>query len=452
MLSSVNGPAHTVPVITATPRRQAVPRQTADVLIIGAGVVGCSIAFHLAQQGHHVVALDRGPGAGQGSTSASSAIVRFNYSTWCGVVSAWESKHRWERWEDFLGGRDEGELAQFHRIGGLCLDSPDQRADTVLALFDRADVPYEQWTAQQIRGHFPDMDLGRYYPPKPVQDDNFWTDASATIGGYWTPDSGFVDDPAFAAHNLATAARRHGAAFQFGAQVTAIRRVGGRVTGVDLADGSGIDAPVVVNAAGPHSQTINQLAHVLDDFQVTTRPMRQEVHEIPGGDISLPVVADLDLGTYFRSTPSGNILVGGTEPACDDLQWLDDPDRVYDRPTSEVYRAQSYRFARRVPDVGVPNAPRGIVGVYDVTSDWVPIYDRTSLSGFFVAIGTSGNQFKNAPVIGEILGAIIAAEVSSIDHDSTPVQLTLSDTGHTIDLGQYSRLRTPATTAGNVMG
>lgn len=427
-------------------------RQTADVLIIGAGVVGCSIAFYLAQAGHRVVTLDRGPGAGQGSTSASSAIVRFNYSTWCGVVAAWESKHRWERWEDFLGGRDDGELARFHRIGGLCLDSPDQPVDTVLGLFDRAGVPYEQWTPEQIHERVPHLDLGRYHPPKPVQEDAFWADAAGTIGGYWTPDSGFIDDPAFAAHNLATAARRHGATFQFGSQVVAIRRAAGRVTGVDLADGSGIDAPVVVNAAGPHSHAINQLAQVLDDFRVTTRPMRQEVHEIPGSDVDLPVVADLDLGTYFRSTPSGNILVGGTEPACDDLQWLDDPDHVHNRPTAEVYRAQSYRFARRVPGVGVPNAPRGIVGVYDVATDWVPIYDRTSLSGFFVAIGTSGNQFKNAPVIGEILGAIITAEASSIDHDSTPVHLTLSDTGHTIDLGQYSRLRNPATTAGNVMG
>jgi len=97
---------------------------SADAIVIGAGVIGCSVAYELARDGLSVCAVDRGPGPGQGSTSASSAIVRFNYSTWTGVVAAWESKHLWEQWEDHLDGTDGGFLARFYKTGGLCLESP----------------------------------------------------------------------------------------------------------------------------------------------------------------------------------------------------------------------------------------------------------------------------------------------------------------------------------------
>ena len=72
-----------------------------------------------------------------------------------------------------------------------------------------------------------------------------------------------------------------------------------------------------------------------------------------------------------------------------------------------LYEAQIYRAARRLPELGVPGRPHGIGGVYDVADDWIPIYDRTALPGYYVAIGTSGNQFKNAPLVGQYLTAII---------------------------------------------
>lgn len=153
-----------------------------------------------------------------------------------------------------------------------------------------------------------------------------------------------------------------------------------------------------------------------------------------------------------RRTPAGNVLVGGAEPACDPLHWLEDPDEFKTTPSHEVYEAQAYRAARRLPELVVPSAPRGVVGVYDVSSDWVPIYDKTSLGGYFVAIGTSGNQFKNAPVVGEFLQAIVTATEAGIDHDRNPVEYKLPRTGVPVDLGDYSRLRDPARTAGNVMG
>lgn len=252
-----------------------------DALVIGAGVIGSSIAYELARDGLSVCVVDRGAGPGQGSTSASSAVVRFNYSTWTGVASAWESKHLWQSWEDHLQGRDEGGLAQFVQAGGLCLDSPGQNGTAVMELFDRAGVPYEEWDPATIAARVPQLDPARHFPPKAVDSEGFWQEPTGGLSGCWTPDSGFIDDPQFAAHNLMTAAIRRGANFGFRAVVTAVRQAGGRVVGIETVDGQHIDAPVVVNVARPHSGAINELADVLEDFSVRTRPLRQEVHEVP---------------------------------------------------------------------------------------------------------------------------------------------------------------------------
>ncbi len=421
--------------------------RTADAVVVGAGVIGCSVAYALARAGHAVLVVERAGGPGLGSTSSSSAIIRYNYSTFAGVATAWEAHHAWEQWEAFLGGRDEdGGLARFIRTGSLCLDSPTHDPGKVLALFDRVGVPYELWDAAAVRSHIPQLDPARHYPPKPVDSDAFWADPDGEVGGYWTPDGGFVDDPAYAAHNLATAARRLGVQFAFRTTLSGVTQRGGRVSGVELADGTRVDTPVVVNVAGPASGAVNALAGVGADFAVSTRPMRAEVHTVPAppgyhGSTPGPLVADLDLGTYFRGTPSGELLIGGAEPACDPLHWLDDPEVYQTGPTAELYRAQVYRAARRLPELTVPNTPRGIGAVYDVADDWIPIYDRTALPGFYVAIGTSGNQFKNAPVVGDYLRAVIEACENGADHDADPVQFALPHTGHLVDLATFSRRR-----------
>ena len=419
--------------------------QSFDAVVIGAGVMGCSVAHALAAGGRRVCVVERGPSGGSGSTSASSAVIRFNYSTWTGVATAWEAKHAWEEWSDHLGGGDTAGLARFVRTGGLLLDYPGQNRAKVYELFDRAGVPYEDWDAATIRERLPLLDTGRYYPPKAIADEAFFDEPAGELSGCWTRDCGFVDDPQLAAHNLMAAAVRQGAAFRFRAEVTGIA-AGGRVTGVDLADGTRLSVPVVINAGGPHSAVVNALAGVGDDFTVRTRPLRQEVHEVrapdgygQGGRGLL--VADPDLGTYLRTTPSGGLIVGGTEPECDPLQWLDDPDDYRLHPTKAVYDAQLYRAARRLPSLTVPHTPRGIAGVYDVSEDWIPIYDKTALPGYYVAIGTSGNQFKNAPVVGLFLAAIVGACENGQDHDTEPVRVTLPRTGLEVDLAHYSRRR-----------
>ena len=99
------------------------------------------------------------------------------------------------------------------------------------------------------------------------------------------------------------------------------------------------------------------------------------------------------------------------------------------------------------------SAPRGITGVYDVASDWTPIYDRTALDGYYVAMGTSGNQFKNAPLAGRFMAAIVDAVENGHDHDADPVRYAGQYTGVNVNLGTFSRKR-PVNTAssGTVMG
>jgi len=154
-----------------------------------------------------------------------------------------------------------------------------------------------------------------------------------------------------------------------------------------------------------------------------------------------PAVMDGDLGTYFRSHLGGQLIVGGAEPACDTLQWIDDPDFFEPQPTRPVWEAQVLRLARRIPSLGIPPRPVGFGALYDVADDWIPIYDRTSLAGFYVAIGTSGNQFKNAPVVGRFMATLIEACENGHDHDSDPVVFHGRFTKNAINLGHYSRLR-----------
>lgn len=425
--------------------------------------MGCSIALALASKGRSVQVLDKGPAAGAGTTSSSSAVVRFNYSTLDAVALAWESKHLWERWDELVGRSDESGLARFHRIGALLFDSPGQQpAAQIAKLFGEVGVAYEYLDGAELGRRYPQIDFGRYWPPRAVEDEDFGNAAAGQLSACYTPDAGYVDDPQLAAHNLMVAARGFGAGFNFGSEVTAVHRRGDRVRGVTLRDRTVISADTVVNAAGPHSSRVNALAGLRDDFAgIWTRPLRQEVHVVPvadtilegsGSRIPAVVVQDTDLGTYFRPEGPGCILVGGLEPECDPLIWVDDPDTLNPKPSVAAWQAQTYRLAKRLPGIGVSHRPSGLASLYDVTPDWVPVYDRTSLDGFYVAIGTSGNQFKNAPMIGRLMAELIEACEAGHDHDRQPVRVRCELTGNEVNLGHYSRLRELAATSGTVLG
>jgi glycine/D-amino acid oxidase-like deaminating enzyme len=433
---------------------------TADIAVIGAGIVGTSAAYQLAQSGHDVLVLDKAAGPGDGSTSASSAVVRFEYSRIETAVTAWESSFYWENLRDYLEAPAGETLAQLYRNGVLILDSPSFTHDYLRQLFARLGVAYTEYHADALAAAYPGIDPGCYWPPKLVDSEEFWDDAAGRLGGVLTPEGGFVDDPRLACANFARAAERKGARTRFGARVVAMSR--GQGAGpwhLALSDGTAVEAPQVLNAAGPWSGEVLALAGAGAEFRIRTRPLRQEVHAVaaapgfnPPGGLG-PAVADEDLGYYLRPEPSGSFIVGGTEPECDGLDWVEGPvDDVDMNRSPEKFTAQVTRAARRWPGLAIPPRPAGVVGVYDAADDWTAILDKTDLPGYFVGIGTSGNCFKHGPVFGEYLDALVRAAEGGVDHDVTPVTWTGPRTGLTVDLSFFSRLREPRETSGGVSG
>lgn len=428
----------------------------ADAVVIGAGVIGSAITFELARRGRSVICVDAGPGVGAGSTSASSAIIRFHYSTRDAVLTAWEAAAMWDDLASHLGVVDEAGMARFVRTGCLVFDFPGSNRPAVLAHFDAVGVPYEELSPVEIKARYPALDVGDYFPPRPIDDPGFTADAHGDLGGYFTPDAGFVDDPMLAANNFMYAARHHGATLRLRSEVTSIRHEGGAVIGVDLASGESIDCPIVVNVGGPSSGKINAMAGVTEEMTIAHRPLRQEVYvaEAPAGFgmEDGTIITDSNLGTYFRPHLGGTLLIGGAEPECDPLEWVEDPADFNVNTTIESFERNVYRTARRLPEIGIPHRPRGLAALYDVTDDWVPLYDKSSLAGFYMACGTSGNQFKNAPMAAIFLAELIEAAERGQDHDADPVHVLGARTGHSIDLSAFSRLRQPSQTSGTVLG
>jgi sarcosine oxidase subunit beta len=418
-----------------------------DAVIVGAGVLGCAIAFELTRRGCETLNVDRLAAAGHGSTGSSSAIVRGHYSTHDAVALAYESAERWRRWPDYLDADDESGHAQLVQRGSVLLKSSERHYAKVIPLYDEIGVPYVDWSVDELALAMPMLDVRSFGPPRRLTEPEFWHEPEHLLdGALFTPWSGYVNDPQLAAHNLQRAAEAHGGRFAFRQTLTDILVERGQVRGICLDDGSVVRTPIVVNVAGPHSAHVNRLAGADADMRVRTRPLRHEVHHLPappGVDFERDGlhVSDADLGIDFRPEAGNNISVGSEGPACDPKDWIDDPDDFKRHVTEAVWETQVFRLARRLPALRIPVARKGVADLYDVSDDWMPIYDRSAVEGFYMAVGTSGNQFKNAPMVGELMAELITRCSLGHDHDTDPVRIAGDSTGATINLGSFSRLR-----------
>jgi sarcosine oxidase subunit beta len=417
-----------------------------DAIIIGAGIIGCCVAYELAKRGKRTLNIDKLPASGYGSTSGSCAIIRTHYSTVDGCALAYEGVFVWRKWAQYIGVEDERGLADYHNTG--CVALRTETNEFLKPMCERLDIigiPWEDWDREKISERLPFFDLRRFAPAKRLDDDGFGQPAGGAVdGAVFFPDAGYVSDPQLATHNVQCAVEAVGGKFRFNAEVAEIRREENRVTGVVLADGKHINAPIVVNVAGPHSARINGMAGVLGDMNIETKALRQEVAHVPspaGFDFEHSgfIITDSDVANYCRPEVGNHILIGSEDPECDAREWVD-PDN-YNRDFTDQWTTQVHRQAQRIPTLPIPSRMQGVVDLYDVSDDWIPIYDRSSLDGFYMAIGTSGNQFKNAPVAGAIMAELILACEGGHDHDAEPVQFELPHIGRTIDIGFYSRRR-----------
>ncbi|WP_109471875.1 NAD(P)/FAD-dependent oxidoreductase [Ornithinimicrobium cavernae] len=416
----------------------------AEVIVIGAGVIGVSTALALVRHGHDVLVIDRGSAVGHGSTSSSAGIIRLHADDPVSCSLAMEALPLWEGWRDFLRAPADEEIAEFVRCGTVILDHGNGSTDRYAEVLASCGAEAEHLDTAGLLELAPYLDVHRFGPPVDVADDAFWSEPDGLLrGALHTPASGYVGDPALAAKNMADAAARGGARFRMRSEVIGCDRGPGTWT-LHLADGTVLTAEVVVNAAGPHSSHINTLAAVRDDFTVTVRQLREELHHVPA-----PAAVDLrrhgvhvvdgDLGINFRPEGDGAFLVGSNGAECDPVTTVEDPDDFPTEVSVTSWDRQVLRLARRVRGLTVPHRPRGVVGLYDATEDWVPIYDTTAREGFVVAMGSSGNQFKTAPAVGDLMRQIVE---SALDGEEAPPVLRGPTTGHEFPGAAFSRQRT----------
>lgn len=418
-----------------------------DAIIIGAGVIGSAVGFELAKRGMKTINVDKLAAAGYGSTGNTCAIIRTHYSTYEGVAMAYEGYHHWKDWGNYLGVGDEKGLIKFHETGCLMIEGPESIWPEMRKNFTDVGVPFEEMDLNTAKDRFGIFDFHSFWPPARPEDPSFFQERTAHVNGaVYYPCAGYINDPQLSTHNLQRAAESKGGTFLFNSEITEIRQTNNRVNGVTLANGQTIDAPVVVNVAGPHSFVINRMAGVEEDMTVKTRALRHEVHHIPspeGFDFEKNGIftTDGDSAIYFRPEVGNMILVGSEDPECDTQEWVENPDEFNREITDSQYRAQAYRLARRIHELSVPNKPLGIADLYDCSDDWIPIYDKSSLDGFYMAVGTSGNQYKNATIAAFMMGEIIAACENGRDHDGNPVEIICPCTKLALNSGFYSRNR-----------
>ena len=423
--------------------------RTADAIIVGAGVIGSAVAFELAKRGYKTLNIDKLPTSGYGSTSNLCAIVRAHYSTWDGVAMAYEGFFYWDDWDDYLGVRDDRGMIKYMKTGSVLFKlEGEDHSNKCLKLFKEIGVEHEIWDLDKLKEMIPIYSHDQYDgTTRPDEDDHFWDKTGKKIeGAVYTPGSGYVSDPQLTSHNLQVAAEANGGDFLFNSEITEIRQENGKVVGVTLKSGEQIDSPIVVNVAGPHSFVINRMADVEKEMNIKTRALRHEVHHVPspeGFDFEKDGfhTSDGDNSIYFRPETGNTILIGSEDPLCDPKEWIADPDNYNQQVTESQWKAQVYRCARRIPQLKIPSRTSGVVDLYDVSDDWLPIYDKSSLNGFYMAIGSSGNQFKNAPVAGHCMAELIDACEKGRDHDTDPVTVKAIYTGLELNMGFYSRNR-----------
>ncbi len=277
---------------------------TTDVIIIGGGVQGASLAFHLAQRGVNVTVLEK-TFVGAGATGRSSGLVRMHYDTEIDARLAWESFQYFRDWNERVGGE-----CGFTRTGFIQIVSREQaeKLRANVAMHQRIGISSLVITADDVKRLAPSFATGDF-------------DVAA-----YEPESGYAM-PSDTANSLMTAARDRGARLVQGCAVTGIDVAGGRVTGVSTTQGA-FSAPVVVNAAGPWAGKINEMAGLDLPFDTWRHDTMFVVRPAEIGP-SHPTVIDFPRDMYFR--PEGGLTLVG----------LEDGNPLGEAPDSDTDHAQA---------------------------------------------------------------------------------------------------------------
>ena len=359
---------------------------TADVVIIGGGCMGASVAYHLAKLGvTNVVLVEREAQLGTGSTGRNAGGVRHQFSTPANIALSIESIQLLERFADEVGSPID-----FHQDGYLFLLSSPQTVDAFranVALQRQLGVSVEWLTAQEAAALAPGLAV------------------DGVLGATFCAKDG-IADPNGVTMGFAKRAQALGVRIERETEVTSVHVESGRVTGVATSRGR-IDAPTVVNAAGPYARAIGQMAGV--DTPVDPRRRHIFIAQAPAGEIPASKIMVIDFDTTFYFHREGAGVLFGMAPSTDEptfdmtVQW-------------DFLPHVTEAAVRRLPALADAAISHAWAGLYEMTPDANPIIGPSpDVAGLFTIAGFSGHGFQHSPAAGRILADLITGRDPHFD-------------------------------------
>lgn len=355
-----------------------------DIIVIGAGVVGCSVAFHLARLGAGRVTVLERRQIGAGTTAQSSGILRTHYSVVQNVALARQS---WSAFADFAGYLGDEEASAGLVRCGYMIAAPEgprrQALSDSLAQQSSMGIAVQQLSPEEAVRRLP---IARF-------------DDAALIG--FEPEAGFAD-AWLVATGFARAARRLGVRFLEGLSVQSLKRgAGGRVCGV-ITDQGEMPAGAVISTQNIWAQELQRWTGI--ETPVTAERHRLIALQCDGAayTVGMPVFKDLASAgmLYLRSYGGAQMLVGDGLPG----EALSVPDDAPGDVDLDFVSEMGQQVAQRFPAYAQAALASSWTGVYDVTPDWNPVLGALpEVPGLVVGFGFSGHGFKLSPAVGRVL-------------------------------------------------
>jgi len=363
---------------------------TADIVIIGGGVMGASAAYHLAKSGiKNVVLLEKEEFFGTGATGRCAGGVRYQFSTEINVRLSLESLPMIERFKEEIG-QDVN-----YRQCGYLLVATDEKDASIFKhnaeMQNRLGVQTQLLSGEEVRARLPLMKF------------------EDAIAGTWNPKDGLADPNSVVA-GYVSAAQKLGVKALSRAAVTGIRLSGDEVEAVETTQGV-IRTRMVLNTAGPWAGQIGQMAGV----EIPILPIRRQMFttnalkELPE---DFPFVIDFAQSLYFHREGEG-LLIGMSNQK-------EKPG--FDQTVDEEFEMENFEAAmERMPLLERASRASHWAGLYEVTPDAHPVFGGSPVKGFTVCAGFSGHGFMHGPIAGKLMteyildGKFSAVDVSMLD-------------------------------------
>jgi sarcosine oxidase subunit beta len=361
--------------------------QTYDAIVIGAGVMGASIAFHLAERGLRTAILERKVTA-SGATGHSSGLVRMHYDLAAESELTYKSyKQYFSNWKERVGGECGFQQTGFLQIAKR--EHEDKLRGNV-ANQQKIGINTSVITADDVKKLFVDLVTEHF-------------DYAA-----YEPDSGYAD-ATLTTNSFLETAKCNGATLIQNCEVTAIHTAVGKVTGVST-NKDDFDAPIVINAAGAWAKHVASLAGIKVPLETWTHDVAFLYRPPSLGRI--PACIDDVINCYYRPEGSALILAAGE----DESLRGEPPDAEDQTPTPTFLEKLIDQMVRRIPKIEESGLQSIHVGRDGITPDQRAIYSATALDGFYLACGLSGTGFKTSPAAGaSLVELILDGKPSTVD-------------------------------------